>query len=140
MAGSTPILIESDGTNHGVPDFHQTISFQLSEPNLAAADNSVIFYAERDTVVESVVFTSASTDANITIDLKSCPSGTGPAAGGTEVITQVVGVTAWTPVAATIDTTENIVPAGSFLALAIVDGSANADYLHVQMRIRTRIV
>lgn len=135
MAGLTPIEITE------LPDFYQTISLVLTEQNIAAADNGAIFYAERDTVIESIHFTSPATDAtNLTIDLKVCPSGTGPLAGGTDLITQITSLTAWTPVAATIDTTANIVPEGSFVAIVIADSTPTVDNLHIQMRIRTRIV
>ena len=72
MAGQTPLLIESDGTNHSVPDHFQDVVVIL---NTAATpvdgDDTIIFYAERETVVDKVVFWSGTgSDADQTFQLK----------------------------------------------------------------------
>ena len=140
MAGSTPLLIDSNGTNHSVPDHFQDIVVIL---NTAAtpvdADDTVIFYAERDTVVDKVVFWSGTGgDADQTFQLKRITSGQDPDSAGTAFTTALSIAAANTPYSATITTTENLIPAGSLIAVNI-EGTGSAMDVGIQIRIRTRV-
>ena len=140
MAGQTPLLIESDGTNHSVPDHFQDVVVIL---NTAATpvdgDDTIIFYAERETVVDKVVFWSGTgSDADQTFQLKRITSGQDPDGAGTAFTTALSITAANTPYSATITTTENIIPAGSMVAVNI-EGTGSAMDVGVQLRIRTRV-
>tara|TARA_R100000234_G_scaffold14294_1_gene7883 strand:- start:12170 stop:12574 length:405 start_codon:yes stop_codon:yes gene_type:complete len=97
------------------------------------------FYCERDTIVDAAFAVSIDADSDLTFTLKHAPSGT--AVGSATAITNAMGVTtADTTVTGTIDTDNNLVPAGSWIHI-VVAGTADAaaHVCSVQMRIRTRI-
>jgi len=117
MAGTT-ILETSE-----LPDFHQTIVIQLNDS--ADPVDQVIFYAERDTVVETVYATCAT--ATSTYKLK---------VGSTDLTTSKALSASFA--AATVIETANIIPAGSSLTVDF-NAPSNIDRFIIQLRIRTRI-
>jgi len=127
MAGYTPLLIESDGRNHSVPDHFQDVVVILNDQN-DPLDNKPFFYAERDTVVDAVFITAAA--ASGTLTLKTTASGT-PAITNAHTITTSFA-------AATVDPANNLVPAGTSIT-ADFSGASNNDMVVIQMRIRTRV-
>jgi len=140
MAGVTPLHIESDGTNHSVPNHFQDIVVQLTTAASAAADvdDSVIFYAERDTVVDSAFIVASAGDADQTVQLKRITSAQDPDSAGTAFTNAQVVAAAYTPYTFTLTTTENIIPAGSMVAVNI-ENAGTAGEITVQMRIRTQL-
>jgi hypothetical protein len=141
MAGYTPLLIESDGRNHSVPDHFQDIVVQLStKADIPAdVDDSVLFYAERDTVVDAAFIVTTKEDADQTFQLKRIASAQDPDSAGTAFSNAQVLAAAYTPYTLTITETENLIPAGSMVAINI-EGTGTADMeVTVQMRIRTRV-
>ena len=50
----------------------------------------------------------------------------------------ISGLTQFTKVDMTIDTTKNVVPAGNFIALDLDETTASLDVIFVQIRLRTR--
>ena len=141
MAGYTPLLIESDGRNHSVPDHFQDIVVQLSTAadTPADADDSVLFYAERDTVVDSAFIVTTKEDADQTFQLKRIVSAQDPDDAGTAFSNAQVLAAAYTPYALTITETENLIPDGSMVAINIEGTVTAAMEVTVQMRIRTRV-
>lgn len=127
MAGYTPLLIESDGRNHSVPDHFQDVVVMLNDQN-DPVDNKAIFYAERDTVVDAVFITAAA--ANGTLTLKTTAAGT-PSITNAHTITTSFA-------AATVDADNNLVPAGSAITADFSTPTGN-DMVVIQMRIRTRV-
>tara|TARA_R110002020_G_scaffold114056_2_gene262371 strand:- start:1423 stop:1854 length:432 start_codon:yes stop_codon:yes gene_type:complete len=141
MAGYTPLLIESDGRNHSVPDHFQDIVVQLStKADIPAdVDDSVLFYAERDTVVDAAFIVTTKEDADQTFQLKRIAATQDPDSAGTAFSNAQVLAAAYTPYTLTITETENLIPAGSMVAINI-EGTGTADMeVTVQMRIRTRV-
>jgi hypothetical protein len=126
MAGYTPLLIESDGINHSVPDHFQDVVVILNDQNDPLSAKP-IFYAERDTVVDAVFITAAA--ASGTLTLKTTASGT-PSITNAHTITTSFA-------AATVDAENNLVPAGTAIT-ADFSSASNNDMVVVQMRIRTR--
>tara|TARA_R110002051_G_scaffold320778_2_gene406788 strand:- start:316 stop:741 length:426 start_codon:yes stop_codon:yes gene_type:complete len=140
MAGVPVLEIDSTGRGSNVPDDFQTITFGLTEATLDNVDSPIIYYAERDTVIDSAVFIAGDTDvAAVSFILKSCSSGQDVESAGTAFTTSITAFTANVPVLATIDTDNNIIPAGSFVACDIGDTASTINSMLIQMRIRTRI-
>lgn len=137
MAGVTPLLIESNGTNHSVRDHYETVSFFLKEADVATGDDILFHICERDTVVDSIYIRGTTTDANIAFSFKKAPDGTAMASG--QAFASATGLTTETRKAATIDTAHNIVEAGSVIGVDITDGTATVDNLIITLRIRTEI-
>lgn len=127
MAGQTPLLIEASGRNHSVPDHFQDVVVILNDAD-NPVDNKPIFYAERDLVVDAVFITAASAAGSLT--LKTTATGT-PSITSAHTITTSFA-------AATVDTTNNLVPAGSAITADFSTPNGN-DMVVVQMRIRTRV-
>tara|TARA_R110001592_G_scaffold114195_1_gene313804 strand:+ start:217 stop:660 length:444 start_codon:yes stop_codon:yes gene_type:complete len=145
MAGQTPLLIEASGRNHSVPDHFQDIVVQLSTKadTPADVDDSVLFYAERDTVVDSAFIVTTKEDADQTFQLKRITVVSGsaqdPDSAGTALSNAQVLAAAYTPYTFTLVETENLIPAGSMVAINI-EGTGSAEMeVTVQMRIRTRV-
>tara|TARA_Y100001972_G_scaffold61761_1_gene75610 strand:+ start:293 stop:706 length:414 start_codon:yes stop_codon:yes gene_type:complete len=137
MAGVTPLLIESDGTNHSVPNHFETVSFFLKEANVATGDDILFQICERETVVDSINIRGTTTDANIAFSFKKAADGVAIASG--QAFASATGLTTEVKKAATIDTAHNIIEAGSVIGVDITDGSATVDNLIITMRIRTQL-
>lgn len=127
MAGYTPLLIESDGRNHSVPDHFQDVVVILNDGD-NPLDNKQIFYTERDTVIDAVFITAATAAGTLT--LKTNASGT-PSITNAHTITTSFA-------AATVDPENNLVPAGSSITADFSTPTGN-DMVVIQMRIRTRV-
>jgi len=141
MAGQIPLLIESNGRNHSVPDHFQDIVVQLSTKadTPADVDDSVLFYAERDTVVDAAFIVTTKEDSDQTFQLKRITSTQDPDGAGTALSNAQVLAAAYTPYTFTLVETENLIPAGSMVAINI-EGAGTAEMeVTVQMRIRTRV-
>ena len=141
MAGQTPLVIDSSGVNHSVPDHFQDVVVNITGVGavLADADDFVIYYAERDTVVDAVFMISSVGDANDTFGLKRITSGQDPDSAGTAFTNLQVAAAAYTPYTLTITETENYIPAGSMVALNTEIDTASVGNLTIQMRLRTRV-
>ena len=129
MAGSTPIETTE------LPDFHQILPITLN----GVVDSDVhLFYAERDTVLESAWVVCGTNDADATFTLKKASSGN--ITSGTAVsAARSISATAGTPLQFSIVATENLIPAGSWVGIDITGTSTAAD-CSVTLRVRTRIV
>ncbi len=120
------------------PDAFQYVNLTLTESNLATADNTALFYADRDVVVDSIILHSTSAnDVDDVISIKSVADAANPDNTG-DVIATKTGLVQYTKVDMTIDTTKNVVPAGNFIALDLDESTASIDVLFVQIRLRTR--
>ena len=141
MAGQTPLVIDSSGVNHSVPDHFQDVVVNITGVGavLADADDFVIYYAERDTVVDAVFMISSVGDPNDTFGLKRITSGQDPDSAGTAFTNLQVAAAAYTPYTLTITETENYIPAGSMVALNTEIDTASVGNLTIQMRLRTRV-
>ena len=125
MAGETVLPIQE------TPDFIQDITW-----NAPTEGNGYFYYCERDTVVDSVVAINDGADAGLTVDITK-------GAGGTSILSSAITIAAAdTTGVGTLDTSENLVPAGTWLHLTYADGTSDADStagLCIQARIRTTI-
>ena len=120
------------------PDTFQYVCVTLTEANLASADNTALFYADREVVVDSIILHSTSaTDADDVISIKSVADAANPDSAG-DVIGTVTGLTQNTKADLTIDTTKNVVPEGNFICFDIDESTASLDVVFVQIRLRTR--
>ena len=120
------------------PDAFQYVNVTLTEGNLASADNTALFYADRDVVVDSIILhTTSATDEDDVISIKSVANAGDPDSTG-DVIATKTGLTQFTKAELTIDTTKNVVPAGNFIAFDIDETTASLDVVFVQIRLRTR--
>jgi len=121
MAGATPIEFSE------LPDFHQIVTIQLNDGD-DPADNKPIFYAERDTVIESIY---AKADSGTpTLTLKTTASGTA-AVNTALTLSSAFGK-------ATIDNANNIIAKGDSVT-ADLSAVSSVDGVVIQLRIRTRI-
>jgi len=138
MAGQIPLLIESNGRNHSVPDHFETVSFFLKEADVASGDDLLLHICERETVVDSIYIRGEDGDNNIQFAFKKAPDGTGIASG--QAFGLAIGIAAETKKAATIDSLHNIIEAGSVIGVDITDPSSSTlDNVIITMRIRTRV-
>ena len=137
MAGYTPLLIESDGRNHSVPDHFETVSFYLKETNIASSDDLLFHICERDTVVDSILIRGKDDDANINLTFKKAADGTAITSG--QAFALKIGLVSNTKGVATIDTAHNFIEAGSVIGVDITDSDAAVDNMIITMRIRTRV-
>ena len=135
MAGQTPLLIESDGSNHSVPDHFETVNYYINGAT-AATDDVLLHICERETVVDNIVVRSPNTDTDAAASFKKAPSATA-LASGQAFASFGSGVVANTNKSATIDTAHNIVEAGSSIGIDIT--TAGGTDLMITMRIRTRV-
>ena len=135
MAGQTPLLIESDGRNHSVPDHFETVNYYINGAT-GTSDDVLLHICERETVVDSIVVRSPSTDTNAAASFKKAPSATA-LASGQAFASFSSGVVANTNKPATIDIDHNIVEAGSSIGIDIT--TAGGTDLMITMRIRTRV-
>ena len=123
------------------PDQFQNIVVQLATAADAAADadDSLVYYAERDTVVDAAILMATAGDADQTIQLKRLDSATtDPDSAGTAFSNAQVVAAAYTAYELTITTTENFIPAGSMVAVNI-ENAGTAGEITLQLRFRTRI-
>ena len=140
MAGQIPLLIETSGRNHSVPDHFET--FTKTFDNGASTDNDgALFYAERDTIIDSAfaVCNDTDGDSDLTFTIKQAPSGT--AIGSATAVSSAMAVTEANVVATgTIDVTNNLVPAGSVVFVDVGGTSDAGSFVSlVQVRTRTRV-
>ena len=136
MSGQIPLLIESNGTNHSVPDHFETVNYYINGAT-SATDDVLLHICERETVVDSIIVRSPTTDADIAFSFKKAPDGTALASG--QAFASATALETETKKAALIDTAHNIIEAGSVIGVDITDASASVDNLIVTMRIRTRV-
>jgi len=135
MAGENTILSSQ------YPDQFQNIVVQLATAADAAADadDSLVYYAERDTVIDAAILMATAGDADQTIQLKRLDSATtDPDSAGTAFSNAQVVAAAYTAYELTITTTENFIPAGSMIAVNI-ENAGTAGEITLQLRFRTRI-
>ena len=135
MAGQTPLLIESDGSNHSVPDHFETVNYYINGAT-AVTDDVLLHICERETVVDSIVVRSPNVDTNAAASFKKAPSATA-LASGQAFASFSSGVAANTNKSVTIDIDHNIVEAGSSIGIDIT--TAGPTDLMITMRIRTRV-
>ena len=135
MAGENPIDVSQ------YPDQFQNIVVQLATAADAAADvdDSLVYYAERDTVIDAAILMATAGDADQTIQLKRLDSATtDPDSAGTAFSNAQVIAAAYTPYELTITATENYIPAGSMVAVNI-ENAGTAGEITLQLRLRTRL-
>ena len=138
MAGQTPLLIESDGTNHSVPDHFETVSFYLKEANLTVSDDVALHICERETVVDSILVRAASTDNTFVARFRKCSDGQSYVAG--QAFASIEGgLTNHVVKRATIDEAHNVIEAGSVITMDPTVSGDVSDNMVITMRIRTRV-
>ena len=124
MAGETALPIQE------TPDFLQDITWSGAIAEDIA--DGYFYYCERDTVVDAVHVITDTADNNATVDVKK-------GAGGTSVLSSVITTAAAdTTYSGTMSTSENLVPAGTWLHLDFSNVDT-ATGVVVQARIRTTI-
>ena len=131
------IEIPSTGRGSELPDFFQDLSFPIDHTLIPNGTNCILlFYAERDVVIDSVIVGVATADS-ITFQLLSvaAPSDT----TGTAIHDTAVSLSATGTTKPTININQNVVPAGYWL-LAKYSGSSNTLHMGVHIRYRTRQV
>ena len=135
MAGENVLAVSE------YPDHFQDIVVNITGVGaaLADADNFVIFYAERDTVVDAVFIVSSVGDPDDTFGLKSITTAQDPDSAGTAFTNLQIAAAAYTPYTLTITETANLIPAGSMIALNTEISTATVGNLTIQLRIRTRV-
>ena len=128
MPGEKPLPIDV------TPDFMQTVTLNF---NSVLGTDQVLYFCERDTVIDKATLVFTTGDANDTYSLRHCTSGTAPGSGVlfTDVVT---GVTANVPKHFTLVETANMVPANSTIAMDLAATTAAAKEGFVQLRIRTK--
>ena len=123
------------------PDTFGYATCTVLEVNMSATEGiPPILITDRDIVVDSITFMANVDDAaNLSFSVVKADSGTAPSSGTSicTAITDTVG--AFTSVSGVVDTTENHVTAGQYLAINYSDASATIDLLHVTIRFRTRL-
>jgi hypothetical protein len=130
-----PIEIPSNGRGSELPDFFQDLSFPISHTLIPNGTKCVLlFYAERDLVIDSVIIGVAATDG-ITCQLLSVtdPSNT----TGTAIHDTAVSLSATGNTKPTVNISNNVVPTGNWL-LAKYSGSSNTLHMAIHIRYRTR--
>ena len=123
------------------PDQFETIVVQLSTAadTPADADDTLLYYAERDTVVDAAFIMTTTSDADQTYQLKRLDAATtDPDSAGTAFSDAKVLSAVYTAFEYTITPTENFIPAGSMIAINIEGTGTAAMEVTVQLRIRTR--
>ena len=124
MAGETVLPIQE------TPDFIQDITWHATL--VQDVNECYFYYCERDTVVDAVFAITDVADADATVNVVK-------GAGGTSVLSSVITtVSEDIPYSGTMDTSENLVPAGTTLHLAFTGVDTALGFL-VQARIRTTI-
>tara|TARA_R100000654_G_scaffold48975_2_gene75139 strand:- start:116 stop:526 length:411 start_codon:yes stop_codon:yes gene_type:complete len=134
MAGEKTLLANS------YPDHFGYVTCTILEDNLTSAEGDVpIFITDRDIIVDSISFMANVDDsADLSFLVRKADSGTAPS-GGTAICTALTDtVGAYTTVAGVVDTANNVLTAGQYLALDFTDSSESIDILHVTIRFRTR--
>lgn len=134
MAGESTV----DATLY--PDHFEYLTITLLEANITSAEGDApIFIADRDIIIDSISFMANVDDStDVSFVLRKVASGTAPS-GGTAICTAITDtVGAYTTIAGVIDTDENLVTAGQYLAFDFTDSSATIDLLHATIRFRTR--
>ena len=134
MSGQIPLLIESGGINHSVPDHFETVNYYINGAT-AATDDVLLHICERETVVDSIIVRSPTADGDVAASFKKAPSATALTSG--QAFASFSVLVANTNKTATIDTDHNIVEAGSSIGIDITT-AGGADLL-ITMRIRTRV-
>ena len=134
MSGQIPLLIESNGTNHSVPDHFETVNYYINGTT-AVGDDVLLHICERETVVDSIIVRSPTTDIDVAASFKKAPSATALVSG--QAFASFAVLAANTNKTATIDTAHNIVEAGSSIGIDIT--TAGGADLMITMRIRTRV-
>ena len=133
MAGEQTLPIQE------CPDtISETVSVVLAQTGGDFVDNQYIFYAERDVVLDAAFCIFGTNDGDATLKLTTGSSGA--VASGTDMTSALdIDGTAGTPVAITITTTANIIPAGNWIGVEITNTST-AEEVMVQLRLRSRVL
>ena len=134
MAGEIALPIQE------CPDLICHIMTKTFDGGTATDNTGPWFYCERDTIIDAAFAVSEDADADLTFMLVKAASGTA-VGSGTDILSAVMAVTvADTTVTGTLDETENLVPAGSWVHIEVA-GTADtaAAVATVQVRIRTRV-
>lgn len=132
------------------PDLRNTpISLILSVDDTATDAGLYFFYCEKDTVVDHCRVTWSSQDASSPASITLMNAGAAGIASATALsntlAVQAIG-TINTGVDLTLTDTDNVIPAGNWIAIDIVDGDSSSAgqgypsaYLGVYLRLRTII-
>ena len=102
------------------------------------SNDQLLFYCERDTIVEAGWIRAEEGDADASYQLKASASGTA-AGSGTAISDALVALVTATTKEWTMTTTANIVPAGSHICLDIATAASTAFRTNITLRLRTRI-
>lgn len=134
MAGETVLPVQE------YPDICGTlvvVPFHDGSGNFA--NNQVIFYAERDTVLDGATVRMNQGDDDATFTLTVCADGTAPGSGTacSNALTHATSlnnkVSTWT-----ITETENLIPAGSALCVNVT-GTSTAIGAAITLRLRSTV-
>lgn len=140
MAGAPIIAADA------LPDFHQTVSITASQSGGKFSVDQILFYAEREMVLESAFITyrqNGTTSDQVTVVLKT---GTGTSvSGGSAVSSSAVldkGSVADLVTEISVLTTANIIPAGNWIGVDFTDSDGSSNDISnatFHLRYRTRI-
>ena len=134
MAGEAPLPIQE------CPDLvcHYVSVLAQGDGSGNVSNDQLLFYCERDTIVEAAWIRAEEGDADASYQLKASASGTA-AGSGTAISDALVALVSATTKEWTMTTTANIVPAGSLVCLDIATAASTAFRTNITLRIRTRI-
>lgn len=110
-------------------------------PCVVTAADAPVFYCDRTMVVDACTITVSTAAAASTIQLKAVAAGTEPSAANIAAGTSVssaASIATLGVVSATVDTTTNILPAGTVLGIDYT-GSASGFRGLVTLRLRSRM-
>jgi hypothetical protein len=102
------------------------------------SNDQVVFYCERDTVLDAAFIRAEEGDADASYQLKACASATA-AGSGTAMTDALVALVSATTKTWTITETANICPAGSSICLDVATAASTAFRCNVTLRVRTRV-
>ena len=134
MAGETALPIQE------TPDHWQTITVSCqSDSSGYIANNQVLHYCERDTIIDAAFVRMTVGDDDATWTLEKCTDGTAPASGTdlSSALTHATSLNNKTSTFTLVET-ENIVPAGSAITLKCT-GTSTARFVTVVLRVRTTV-
>ena len=134
MAGEAPLPVQE------CPDLvcHYISVICQGDGSGNVSNDQLLFYCERDTIVEAAWIRAEEGDADASYQLKA--SNTGTAAGsGTAISDALVALVSATTKTWTITETANLVPAGYSICLDVATAASTAFRCNVTLRVRTRI-
>ena len=134
MAGETVLPVQE------CPDLvtHYVSCIPQGDGSGNMSNDQILFYCERDTIVDAGFIRAEEGDADASYQLKASASGTA-AGSGTAISDALVALVSATTKTWTITETANLVPAGSSICLDVATAASTAFRCNVTLRVRTRV-